>query len=178
MPLIKKSSKKAFEHNVKAEMDANPSPKDRAQNLAIAYSVQKQAKKKHMAKGGMMEPMNSMEKREDHEMHSMKPHGMDMSITDDDSIPNSMAEAIMKKRKAKMMAEGGMVDIHENEEEQPNSYYHQNEHEALDLDLDSTMDGMHQPEDSNEHSMEPGLGEEDEHADDIISKIMRKRKSK
>jgi hypothetical protein len=50
MPLIKKASKKAFEHNVRAEMEAHPDK--RAQDLAIAYSVQRKAKKKHMAEGG------------------------------------------------------------------------------------------------------------------------------
>lgn len=43
MPLIKSTSKKAFEHNVKAEMKAG---KSREQAVAIAYSVQREAKKK------------------------------------------------------------------------------------------------------------------------------------
>lgn len=43
MPLIKSSSKKAFEKNVKAELNAG---KSRKQAVAIAYSVQRQAKKK------------------------------------------------------------------------------------------------------------------------------------
>lgn len=47
MPLIKKPSKKAFEHNMKAEMHAGK-PKD--QSLAIAYSVKRKSKK--MAEGG------------------------------------------------------------------------------------------------------------------------------
>jgi hypothetical protein len=49
MPLMKKASKKAFQHNVKAEMEAHPDK--RKQDLAIAYSVQRKAKKK-MAEGG------------------------------------------------------------------------------------------------------------------------------
>ena len=44
MPLKKSSSKKAFEHNVKAEMRAGKSPK---QALAIAYSVKRKAKAKN-----------------------------------------------------------------------------------------------------------------------------------
>lgn len=55
MPLIKKSSKKAFEQNVKAEMEANPEPSKHAQNLAIAYSTQRAARKKKMALGGAVE---------------------------------------------------------------------------------------------------------------------------
>lgn len=49
MPLMHKKSKKAFEHNIKAEMHAGK-PQD--QSLAIAYSVKRKAKKK-MAEGGM-----------------------------------------------------------------------------------------------------------------------------
>lgn len=53
MPLMKSRSKKALEHNIKMEMEANPSPKDHDKNLAIAYSVQRKAKKK--ASGGMVQ---------------------------------------------------------------------------------------------------------------------------
>lgn len=43
MPLIKSKSKKAFEHNVKAELNAG---KPKKQAVAIAYSVQRKAKGK------------------------------------------------------------------------------------------------------------------------------------
>lgn len=49
MPLIKRKSKKAFEHNLKAELGAGK-PKDQA--LAIAYNVQRKNKKRHMYDGG------------------------------------------------------------------------------------------------------------------------------
>jgi len=42
MPLKKSSSKKAFKENVKAEMSSKP----QRQAVAIAYSVQREAKKK------------------------------------------------------------------------------------------------------------------------------------
>lgn len=42
MPLIKSSSKKAFEHNVQAEINAG---KSKQQAVAIAYSVQREAKR-------------------------------------------------------------------------------------------------------------------------------------
>lgn len=42
MPLKKSASKSAFQHNVRAEMNAGKPPK---QAVAIAYSVQRQAKK-------------------------------------------------------------------------------------------------------------------------------------
>lgn len=50
MPLMKKSSKGAFEHNVKAEMDGGK-PQD--QSLAIAYEIKRKAKRKKMAAGGI-----------------------------------------------------------------------------------------------------------------------------
>lgn len=43
MPLQKSSSKKAFQHNVKAEIKAG---KPQKQAVAIAYSVQRKAKSK------------------------------------------------------------------------------------------------------------------------------------
>lgn len=50
---MKSGSKKALQENIKTEMDANPGPAKRAQNLAIAFSVQRKAKgKKKMAYGG------------------------------------------------------------------------------------------------------------------------------
>ena len=43
MPLKKSSSKKAFEHNVRAEIKAGKKP---SQASAIAYSVQREARRK------------------------------------------------------------------------------------------------------------------------------------
>lgn len=43
MPLKKSSSQKAFEHNVRAEMNSG---KSKRQAVAIAYSVKREAKKK------------------------------------------------------------------------------------------------------------------------------------
>ena len=62
MPLIQSGSKKAFKKNVETEMDANPGKDNRAQNLAIAYSVKRKNRKK-MAEGGSIETEASSEKR-------------------------------------------------------------------------------------------------------------------
>lgn len=43
MPLKKSASKKAFEHNVRAEINSG---KSKRQAVAIAYSVQREARKK------------------------------------------------------------------------------------------------------------------------------------
>ncbi len=82
----------------------------------------------------------------------------------------SIAEAIMHANRVNM-ADGGMVDIESNNEEQPNNFDELNE-DALDESFDSTMDGMEQPEDSNEDSIEL----EDEDENDMVSKIMKKSK--
>lgn len=66
MPLIQGKSKKAFQSNVKTEMDAHPGKANRARNLAIAYNVQKKNKK---ARGGEItaneEDMTDVDKARD-----------------------------------------------------------------------------------------------------------------
>lgn len=57
MPLIQSKSKKALQKNIETEMDANTSPENRAQNLAIAYSIKRKNSKK-MAKGGPVSAQN------------------------------------------------------------------------------------------------------------------------
>lgn len=89
----------------------------------------------------------------------------------------SVAAAIMARRDRKMMAEGGEVDIDSNNEEQPNSFYHQNEEAALKENYDSDMDDVSQPEDSNLKGDSREDDEENEHDSSLVSKIMRKRKS-
>jgi hypothetical protein len=76
MPLSRGKSKKAFSHNVEAEMNAG---KPQKQALAIAYSMQRRSKK--MARGGMAKSSN-------HKLHPG--HGSD---------PLSMVKAIMRTRK-------------------------------------------------------------------------------
>lgn len=58
MPLIHGKSKKSLQKNIATEMTAHPGePK---KNLAIAYSVQRQARKNKMAKGGIIEKPDQM----------------------------------------------------------------------------------------------------------------------
>lgn len=54
MPLIKSGSKKALKKNIETEMKSNPDPKDRKQNLAIAFSIQRKNKRKKYAQGGQV----------------------------------------------------------------------------------------------------------------------------
>lgn len=60
MPLIKSKSQKAFSKNVEQEMKSGK-PQDQA--LAISYSVQRKAKRKKMAEGGMLNESAKYERR-------------------------------------------------------------------------------------------------------------------
>lgn len=90
---------------------------------------------------------------------------------------DSVSEAIMaKKRKAKMMAEGGMVDLDENAMEEPNNLDDMN-YEALKKENyaeEHGLSAMGSPEDSNEHGDEL----EDADAHDMVDSIRKKMKAK
>lgn len=84
---------------------------------------------------------------------------------------DSIAAAIMAKRRK--MAEGGQVDIEENNMEQPNGYYNRNEEAALKENMDSDFMSEDQPMDSNEHS-----DDIDSDIHDMVSVIRRKMMAK
>jgi hypothetical protein len=190
-------SKKAFEHNVKTEIESGK-PQDQA--LAIAYSVKRKAGPKKMAQGGLMDRVGqTLDDAADRitgegkyrrssdgisQPEQSAPKGTIKRNPMTDEIPNrygyaeggevehfdSVAEAIRHKMKMKKMAEGGMVDIEENNEEQPNAYYHADE-AALKENYDQDFEDMTQPHDSNLQSDEI---EHDKH--DMISAIRHKMK--
>lgn len=109
----------------------------------------------------------------DDEMQPQFAEGGRVNSIDEQALEKhaSIAAAIMAKRK--MMAEGGQVDIDENAEEQPNSFYKQNEDAALKENYDSDMDDVSQPMDSNLHGDDI---DSDDH--DMISQIRRKMSKK
>lgn len=149
MPLIKGKSKKSFEHNIKAEMNAGK-PQDQA--LAIAYNVKRKAGKKGMAHGGEMEEMKSSH--------------------------NSLAEAIReKKRKERMYAEGGQVDLEENAMEiLPDNYDELNRRAAHEENYaEAEMLEESQPHDSNLRGDELADADEMNHIDMIRRKMRMKR---
>jgi len=101
MPLIQSASKKAFQKNVETEMKANPGKKNRSQNLAIAYSVQRKNRKK-MADGGTpdvssAQPGETMQEYQDR---------MDKKSKPGNSPDQQQAEQSMKKA----FAHGGKID--------------------------------------------------------------------
>lgn len=179
---MRSPSKKALQSNIETEMNANPSPKDRKQNLAIAYSVQRQNKK---ANGGMMKCAHGGRAMcnmgcyaEGGEAMEMKAEPM--SDMEQDQEPMSMSDAIMHKRSMKKMAQGGVVEdnymeapadhgMKYNEEALKKELY--DEDEIKDLSYGSDMDGP--------SSME-AMEEEDptEEGMDHISKIRMRMKSR
>lgn len=131
-----------------------------------------------LAEGGMLDSDDSEDQPEDE---------------DDAENYSSITASIMARRdrmhaaidsgahdmdEAVRMADGGMVDIDENAEEQPNAYYARNEDAALKENFDSDIDDMTQPMDSNEHGRE--LSDEDSHdaVDSIRKKMMSRRQFK
>lgn len=164
MPLIKSKSKKAFEENIKSEMDAG---KPQKQSLAIAYAVKRKAPKK-MAEGGEVSFWDKV--KEAAKPKSLVPAGQaeERAAAWDPSKqkpvkkakggeighPASISEAIMRKRK--MMAEGGEAEEHEepleeNSEETPDLFSELNLEagEGENYSEHAALDELDQPEDSN-----------------------------
>ncbi len=145
MPLIKGKSKKAVSKNIETEMNAGK-PQD--QSIAIAMDVARHAKK--AAHGGMMSA----------------------SMPDGDSEHyEGIADAILaKRRKARMMAEGGMVDSDNEETPAMLSPYNHDNADAVKKELyEGDDDFEDQPMDSNEKDVEI---DSDDH--DMVSKIRKK----
>ena len=132
---------------------------------------------------------------EDEHSTGRKPYARGGEVSPNDEIEeekhNSIAAAIMSRRdrmhaaidsgaldmdEAVRMADGGMVDIDSNNEEQPNGYYNRNEDAALKENYDSDMDGLRQPTDSNEIGDSREDDEENRH--DMISQIRSKMNMK
>lgn len=181
MPLIKGKSKKAFEHNVKAEMHAGK-PQDQA--LAISYQIQRKNRK--MANGGMVDKGPALDQEKARQMQSgatesgyqpqqwMKnlKEGIKMAAGGmvEDEHAESIADDIMRRRNAKI--QDGQVDLTENAEENP-SAFRQNNREAMLKENYSESEGLDEldsPMDSNRHAVD--LEDEDEHS--LSSAVMRR----
>jgi len=133
VPLMKKASKKAFQHNVSVEMDAHPDK--RKQDLAIAYSVQRQAKKKKMAEGGSVESgsrdMNMAEGGNIY-YNPRDPNPLDTSLLSNtrrtpapkkDPIPIDKSLLSNTKKPKKKYAEGGSISASNQKRPMPNDLH-------------------------------------------------------
>jgi len=134
MPLMHGKSKRAFEHNVEAEIHAG---KPQKQAVAIAYSEQREARRKHMSSGGCMglgckHPSHYSEGGEVGE----KEHDEEMKLKSEER--NRMHKDFMDEHERIMslpmpkMAEGGEVNEMEDGEE----------HEMMDMLADELMQAI------------------------------------
>jgi hypothetical protein len=108
------------------------------------------------AEGGEIDSMEQPQPEADEERHS------------------SIAAAVMSRMKR--MAEGGQVDIEENNEEHPNSFYERNEDAALKENMDSAFMDMTQPDDSNEMGDEREMKRSDRH--DRVGQVLKRIRSR
>jgi hypothetical protein len=177
MPLIHGRSKKSFDDNLKSEMREG---KSQPQSLAIAYSIQRQARKKKMAEGGMVkkntlgdaigypkmaeggrveeEPKLSLDDIMHLEPKKMAEGGI---IKKEEEKPRLSLDDIMSLA-PKKMAEGGEVDLDDNATEHDEEGFPTMEDSEIYPEQDA-LDELDEPMDSNEHG-----------DDDMVSKIMRK----
>lgn len=168
MPLIKKASKKALEHNIEAEMEAG---KPHKQALAIALEVRKHNKKK--AHGGMIEPHKDKPHMDKHPLRKSiiiedQMHGMD----DEEATVKHMAKGGLVDAIKRKMAKGGEVDIVDNEEEKAaQEAFDQDNEDALYSESFEALDDLHQPEDSNLHGDDL---DEEGHGRSMLDAIKRK----
>ena len=157
MPLKKSASKKAFSENVSAEMHAG---KRQPQSLAIAYSVKRKAGKKKMADGGPVEKEKTIGEQIGNpfgpppkklaEGGEIVADSNELDEKESSMLDDSDLEAILEGRRAKKMAEGGMVDLEDNSKEDRNNE-DQMSFEAAEKELYDLSQLDEQPEDSNLH---------------------------
>lgn len=113
------------------------------------------------------------DKRPPEEDYMSTSHWADGGEVEDDR-PMSITDAIMRKRKMDtMMADGGMVDLEEESEEQPNQYDRMNQEAAKKEQYDDSQLES-DPMNSNEH----GRMLEDEDSHDMVDAIRKKIKYK
>lgn len=172
----------------KPPMKSGPEKDSGKPSLAIAFNMQSKKKKKMMmdpehehdeqcmSEGGMCKmDQGGIAQAPDKEMgYPSQSHDLDSELYMQEHKPMSMAEEIMMKHRAKKMADGGMVDIQENGEEDGSSPYDDMNEEAAMKELYDDAQLSPQPEDSNEHGHD--LSDEDAH--DMVSMIRKKLKMK
>lgn len=110
---------------------------------------------------------------DDEHSNGRKPYAKGGEV-DMEPHPKSVADAIMRK-KAKMMADGGMVDLEANSREDKNNEDDES-YEALLKEQYDDSQLSEQPADSNEHGH--ALSDEDDHNRSLIDKIRSLMKSK
>lgn len=193
MPLLKSSSKKALKKNIATEIEAHPDKKDRAQDLAIAFSVQRRNRKPKMASGGSVpDPKASpAPKPEDDSAlatgmksisDAFKFKGGMIDSMDEDEDMQDLSMMSVSDRIRHKMAMGGMVehddgeaDVMSNGAPQPRIFDERN-HEMMDENYDQDiMDASYPSESEMSKEENESLLKENTVANRIRMKMKSKR---
>lgn len=126
MPLIKSKSKKAFEHNIEAEMSSG---KPQKQALAIAYDVKRRNSRKKMAAGGSVQSgSKDMNYADGGKVKPQEPGVVDKVIKavsdwtdqpDPEANKKSDAKPIQTPYASSKYAQGGMINESAKSEQRP-----------------------------------------------------------
>ena len=182
IPFIKKRSNKAVSGEVGSDREKDAPKK---QSLSIALEMQRRTKPKKMFNGGPT-PTPSPGQKSKYQQDTE-----DFSKGAQESGVPGLDGAVSKFKSALGFAEGGEICAHcsgsghmphkmadggeveeMHDQEGPGASLKEN-YDAKSFKIDDYED-IHQPEESNEHSID--LVDEDEHDKDMISKIMKKNK--
>lgn len=117
----------------------------------------------HFAEGGQVNP----------DLEESKKELTASDFMEDDERAESIAEAIMQKRRK--FADGGMVDLEANSEEDPNEFYGENSDAAGEEQYD---DGQISPQPGDSNETGDSREDESENKLDMVSRIRAKLRSK
>lgn len=176
MPLVHGKSQKAFEKNVKTEMEAHPGKEHRAQNLAVAYAIKRKAQH-HKAMGGDA----AMEESGEHMCKGGGCEHPSHKMAQGSYASDAHAAAMSKRDRAIHAFKGGFIGSHESPENpevdgdlMPEAHKH--------LELEEEHVSHPDSHDSHaEHAVMNQEGEEDQSAGDMdeihpmVMKIMMGR---
>lgn len=182
MPLIKSKSKKSMSKNIETEMDAG---KPQKQAIAIAYSVARKAKKRKMAKGGLVDEMSMDLVSPEDEKSNMESRITDHFPTYDNRKQKDPEGYTDSNDRVSSEDHNSSNTDEDDESLQQRMIKRPNDKENRSLNL---FDGRAERKDPLELEMRENLqsdnlgrrdlDEEDEDAEDIVSRIMRKMRRK
>jgi hypothetical protein len=174
-------SKKAFEHNVKTEIESGK-PQDQA--LAIAYSMKRRNQMQHKAEGGMINPKEhprEEEKEKTSSEDSMKKLENSIRKATGDKLNEGgsigsealeLAKAVLAKHSQHLNSGGFAEQDGDYDHNLDDFLSHDDEQEAFPGDHSSNEIGMHAAEEEIEHD------DKDEDRHRVIRNILSKIRSR
>lgn len=175
MPLIKSRSKKAQSKNIETEMEAG---KPQKQAIAISYDIMRRARKNKKAQGGLSNP----EREKDL---------MESKITDHFPTYDSRSQkdpegfdSTQKPVRPKEHTEGPNTDLEDESLQERMRSFPNDEEDRSNVLFDGKVERKDplqlelREDEQSDHLGRRELDEEDQDADDIVSRIMRKMRRK